>query len=152
MPPSPKKAKRPRGRPRAPIDWAYVDQLILSGCNGAQIAGALDMHPISFYKRFEEEKNEIFTNYQPIREKGGQAIILHKQMSVAKNGNVQMLMFLGKERCGQGRKLEIDDPESIAQLEILLLQLKMQQEKKTAERLNKKMDADDKEASDVQEA
>src|SRR5258706_13001922 len=33
----------------------------------------------------------------------GQAVVLHEQMKSVRKGNVQMLIHLGKERCGQNK-------------------------------------------------
>lgn len=91
----------PAHRPLIPIDWDYVDELIEAGANGVQIAGACKMHPVTFYERFQREKGVSFTIYSSTMEPGGQAVVLHEQMKSIRKGNVQMLIHLGKERCGQ---------------------------------------------------
>ncbi len=91
----------PPHRPLKPIDWDYVDELIEAGANGMQIAGACKMHHNTFYERFQIEKGTAFTEYRSSREPGGQAVVLYEQMKSVRKGNVQMLIHLGKERCGQ---------------------------------------------------
>ena len=93
------------GRPIKPINWDIVDELLLSGCSGAQIAGQFDMHPETFYERCQIEKGTGFTGYSSTRTAKGEAILKHHQYKKAigktKDGDTTLLVHLGKCRLGQ---------------------------------------------------
>ena len=89
------------GRPIKPIDWALVDELLMAGCTGPEIAPHFDMHPTTFYERVSLEKGMNFTNYSQDKKCKGDSILKHAQYKYAAKGNVPLLMFLGKVRLAQ---------------------------------------------------
>lgn len=89
------------GRPEKPIDWKIVDELLMAGCNGSQIAGEFDMHAETFYVKCQQEHNIGFTGYSLSKMQQGEARLKHKQYTQALKGNTQLLMFLGKVRLNQ---------------------------------------------------
>ena len=57
------KAKK-NGRPETPIDWKQVENLLMAGCLGTEVAAALGIHPDTLYLRVVSElKYESFTAY-----------------------------------------------------------------------------------------
>jgi len=119
-----KSTGKPKHRPLIPIDWKAVDQMILSGLNGRQIAGLLDISDDTFYERFQIEKGSSFSGYRPLRKEGGDGMILMRQFKSAMNGNTQMLKLLGEERLGQGKKDMIGNEKMDIQLQAVMNQLK----------------------------
>lgn len=97
---------RPSQRPEAEIDWNKVDMMILAGCSGSEIAGAMPkpIHPDTFYRRFEKEYGMGFSEYSPERKEGGKGNVRLKQYISALQGNTQMLKTLGEEWLGQGKR------------------------------------------------
>lgn len=95
---------KPSYRPLIPIDWKLVDQMVLSGCSGLEIAGSLDIHHDTFYDRFRIEKGVSFSEYSPSRKMGGMGMLRAKQFQCAMRGNTQMLKTLGEELLGQGKR------------------------------------------------
>lgn len=91
------------GRPLIKIDWNLVDQLIEADCSGVEIAACFDIHYDTFYDRFKELYGIPFSEARPRKEPQGKAMIKLTQYKLAKQGNIQMLTLLGKERCGQGK-------------------------------------------------
>jgi hypothetical protein len=92
-------------RPGVTIDWAKVDDLLLAGCLGTEVAAYFGCHPETFYKRVEEEKGIGFTEYRQIKKSKGESILRSVQYARAigatKAGNDTMLIWLGKNRLNQ---------------------------------------------------
>ena len=88
-------------RPEKPIDWAKVDQLLMAGCTGTEIAPHFDMHYETFYDRVKAKYNVGFTEYCAIKKQQGNSLLKVKQFDVALKGDKTMLVWLGKQRLGQ---------------------------------------------------
>jgi len=89
------------GRPQKVIDWKIVDDLLLAGCSGAQIAGEFDMHPETFYLKCQQQHKIGFTGYSSTKILQGEGRLKYKQYTQALKGNTQLLIHLGKTRLGQ---------------------------------------------------
>lgn len=104
MPRPPKKIKRQSCRPQIPLDWSVIDKYLEAGCTGVEIASAVGCHSKTLYDRCEQEKGVSFTTYAAEKKACGDALIRAKQLAFAmtgKNGNLGMLIWLGKNRLGQ---------------------------------------------------
>lgn len=115
--------KRQPYRPVIPIDWKLVENMILSGCNGREISGALGVCTDTFYDRFTIEKGVTFSEYLPNRRPGGLGMVKLKQFQSAMRGSNQMLTLLGKEWLGQGKR---DDDEGSEARTIICLSEKFE--------------------------
>jgi len=107
MPRAPREKKAPH-RPPIKIDWNIVDKYLEAGCLGTEIASVIGCHPQTFYDRCIMEKGMGFTEYMQSKRATGDALLRAKQYAYAmtgKNGNLGMLIWLGKNRLGQK-----DDP------------------------------------------
>ncbi len=93
--------KKGAGRPEIPIDWNKVDELLVGGCTGVQVAAYIGMHPETFYDRCVKENGTNFTDYAYPKKQKGNSLLHSKQLEVALSGNVTMLIWLGKQRLGQ---------------------------------------------------
>lgn len=96
-------------RPEKPIDWKLVDDLLLAGCHGTEIAPHFDMHPDTFYRRVEEQYNMGFTDYSSQKKFKGDSILRAVQYKKAVKGDNSMLIWLGKNRLKQ-----TDSPQEIS--------------------------------------
>lgn len=94
-------------RPEKPIDWAKVDQLLMAGCKGTQIAPHFDMHPETFYDRVKEKHGVGFTEYCALKKDHGDSLLHAKQFEKALKGDNTMLVWLGKNRMGQKDREEL---------------------------------------------
>lgn len=121
VPPVSKKGRRGNppgmGRPRAKIDWDKVDQWLIAGATGTQIAASLGTHPDTLYLNCERDHKMTFSAYSHEKRSIGDRLIHAAQFELAvKNKNATMLIWLGKQRCGQ--KERDDDiqvtPETLA--------------------------------------
>lgn len=100
------------GRPEKTIDWNVVEQYLVDGCTGTQIAQIFGMHPDTLYRRYQSEFGENFSDFSQTSLQKGNQILLSKQLDVAKSGNTTMLIWLGKQRLGQREQF----PETANQL------------------------------------
>jgi hypothetical protein len=98
-----KSSGKPTGCPLIPIDWKLVDQMILAGSSGIEIAGALDVCHDTFYDRFRIEHGVAFSAYRAKRRFGGHGMLRIKQFQSAMRGNTAMMKILGEEWLGQGK-------------------------------------------------
>ena len=58
-----KVVKNKAGRAEITIDWKQVENLLMAGCSGAEIAASLGMHPETLYDRVVKEFKISFTDY-----------------------------------------------------------------------------------------
>jgi predicted metal-binding transcription factor (methanogenesis marker protein 9) len=88
-------------RPEKPIDWKRVDELLMCGCLGTEIAACFDMHPTTFYERVADKYKMSFTNYMSQKRSHGDTLLREAQHKKALKGDNSMLIWLGKNRLGQ---------------------------------------------------
>lgn len=93
------KPKRKPGRPKKDISVAMVRSLAKIGCTYAEMAGILKCSSATLYMRFQTEIEQETENLKKS--------LRRKQLAVARQGNVQMLIWLGKQYLGQRDKSEI---------------------------------------------
>lgn len=103
-----KRKKRGVGAPHKIIDWAIVEELMEAGCSGVEIAAYFDVCNQTFYERVANEKKMTYTDYKEKMVQRGNIPLKKKQYDEALNGNVTLLIWLGKCRLGQ-----TDKPQSI---------------------------------------
>jgi hypothetical protein len=89
------------GRPEKPIDWNKVDQLLMSGCTGPQIAPHFDISPKTLYEKVFDKFNVNFTQYSALKKEQGISLLLAKQFEKAMKGDNTMLIWVGKQLAGQ---------------------------------------------------
>lgn len=90
------------GRSEKKVDWKLVDTLLISGCNGTEIAAHFNMHHDTFYRKIEEEYKTSFTAYSQIKRQEGDSLLRHAQFQKAVQGKDNtMLIWLGKNRLKQ---------------------------------------------------
>ena len=110
-----KMIKRGAGRPRVKIDWDDVGKLLMAGAKGTSIAARLGIHPETLYDACVRDNKIGFSEYSQQKKQEGDDAILTQQFRAAMNGNVPMLIFLGKARLGQQEthahevKMQVED-------------------------------------------
>lgn len=105
-----KNNKRPTGRPRAEIDWKIVDDLLMAGCLGTEVAAFIGVYPDTLYNRCEEEKLTTFTAYLQQKKQSGDSLLKKAQFDKAigntDKGDNTLLIWLGKVRLEQKETTE----------------------------------------------
>lgn len=93
------------GRPEADIHWKTVEDLLVSGCSGADIAGYLGMEPNTIYRRCEKDHGIPFSQYsRQFYAKGDSLLRAHqfaKALGKTNEGDNTLLIWLGKTRLKQ---------------------------------------------------
>lgn len=88
-------------RPEIPIDWKLVDDMLIDGCTGTEIASTVGMHPETFYDRVVKKFSIGFTEYKTQKQAVGDGLVRRAQMKKALKGDSTMLIWLGKQKLGQ---------------------------------------------------
>ncbi len=93
------------GRYEKEIDWDKVDELLVSGCLGTEIAAEFNMHHDTFYRRVEKEHGISFTAYSAEKHAKGEQILrdvqFKKAIGLTELGDNTLLIWLGKTRLKQ---------------------------------------------------
>lgn len=89
------------------LDWKKIDELLIAGCTGTEIAGYFGIHPDTLYLRCQKEKSMGFSAYaQEKRSKGDSILRAHqyaKALGLTDKGDNTLLIWLGKTRLAQER-------------------------------------------------
>lgn len=103
------KAKK-NGRPETPIDWKQVENLLMAGCLGTEVAASIGISEDTLYRRVVKElKYESFTAYAVNFRQKGDSLLKAKQFeSAIKDKNIPMQIWLGKQRLGQKDKTDLE--------------------------------------------
>lgn len=98
-----KPSGRPNGRTSKEknIDWDKVDQLLIAGCLGTEIAPHFDMHPETFYDHVLRKYGICFSEYSFKKKSQGDSLLRAKQFEKALKGENTLLIWLGKNRLNQ---------------------------------------------------
>ncbi len=88
-------------RPEKPIDWKRVDELLMAGCLGTEIASHFDMHHETFYNRIQQQYGMGFTAYCSEKRAKGDSLLRETQYKKALKNDNSMLIWLGKQRLEQ---------------------------------------------------
>jgi hypothetical protein len=134
----PRKKKKPltdNGRPGKKIDWNLVDDLLLSGCQGTEIAPHFDIHPDTLYQRVAREKGMSFSDYSAQKKCQGESILrdvqFKKAIGAREKGDNSLLIWLGKNRLGQKETNEITvSPDTVKNFSNVMEQLSDLQSKR----------------------
>lgn len=125
------KKKRPAmpgaGRPEIEIDMKVVDDLLISGCNGCQVAAYLGVHEDTLYNQIKRNYGINFSDYTAKKRSKGDAMIHAAQFRKALKQDNTMMVWLGKNRLGQ-RDTPVEmgvSAETMSQFGAVLSQLKL---------------------------
>jgi hypothetical protein len=112
-------------RPHKNIDWELVDELLIAGCEGSEIAPCFDMHRNTFYDRVALQYGMSFTDYQQEKRSQGCGSLRKMQWDKACLGDTTMMVWLGKNRLKQSDSpQEVNvSPETMNQFSTLMNQL-----------------------------
>ena len=127
------RAKRPlitpNGRPKIGIDWEFVDELLMAGCHGTEVAAAIGIHHETLYDRVVLEKGVGFSEYSRIKSADGDRLLRKVQFDTATvDKNVTMQIWLGKQRLGQKENHDVVSTPNDQKLDALLADIKAMKE------------------------
>jgi len=101
------------GRPPKPIDWEQFDKLCKIQCSLREIAAWFECSEDTIERRCESEKNMSFADYANEKRALGKVTLKRRQYEVAMEGNIPMLIWLGKNWLEQYDKQDIEIKETI---------------------------------------
>jgi hypothetical protein len=109
-----KKGEMPRkaGRPKIELEdlnvdgWKLLDSLIVWSAHQAYIADELGISEDTLNRRIQEKHGCNFAEYRNKRKEKLRINIKKKQYEQAMGGNTSMLIWLGKNECGQSDRIE----------------------------------------------
>ena len=104
-------------RPEKEIHWESVERMMEAGNSARSIYTHFRMDKDTFYDRFKKEYGKNFSDYSDALDEDGKSNIRLMQYTKAVQGNIQMLIWLGKVRLGQ-REPEPAQAVPPAQIEI----------------------------------
>jgi hypothetical protein len=91
----------PPGAPKANLDWDEIGKLLAFGCKTTKIASQFGVSERTLYTRCEQDLNIKYTEFSQGKRSKGDNILQAKQFQEAMNGNITMLIWLGKQRLEQ---------------------------------------------------
>ncbi len=94
------KIKFKPGRPAKVIDWQLVDNLLMAGCSGKEIAGNFGIIPDTLYDNVAARYNVSFTEYQQSMRAKGLGLLRAKSFDKAFKGDNTQLNINLKTFCG----------------------------------------------------
>lgn len=91
------------------IDWKQVENLLMAGCSGVEIAASLGIHENTLYKRCKNDLKVEFVAFSQQNKAKGDNLLRAKQFeSAVKDKNIPMQIWLGKNRLNQTDKNQTD--------------------------------------------
>lgn len=94
------------GRPRIEIDFDLLDSLCGIQCTQKEIISILECNEDTVNTRIKEKTGLTFSEYYKEKSAKGKSSIRRMQYKKAMEGNVVMLIWLGKNWLGQSDKQE----------------------------------------------
>lgn len=129
-------------RPQADLDWKKIDDLLISGCSGREIAAYLGLNPHTVYDRCLADHGIMFDAYsQQKRAKGDSILRAHqfaKALGKTTEGDNTLLIWLGKNRLKQAEspsELTVNDG-TLAQFNELMTQISSLQSARKSDEIN----------------
>lgn len=101
--------KKRKAKKSDAINWPQAEKLAMIHCTSDEIGGFFDMSGTSFCDAIKTKYNETFTEWAERFRAHTRMAIRKQQLQLALNGNVKMLIHLGKQYCGQAEKVETDN-------------------------------------------
>ena len=95
------------GRPKVKIDWHEVGEMLKCGCDATVIATTIGVSTDTLYTRSKLDNKLDFSAFSQQKRAQGNDLLRRKQFELALDGNISMLIWLGKNRLGQTDKQEV---------------------------------------------
>lgn len=110
-----KKDKRPKTRGEIPLDWTRLNQYLELGARLIDCSEFLSVSEDKIQDQIKRHHAMTFMEYRDKKMAKMRLRVLQKQFDVAMQGNVAMLIWLGKQILGQTEKIEQQNTETTPQ-------------------------------------
>lgn len=104
------------GRKRKEINFEQAEKLAGIQCTMLEIASFFDMTDDTLRTRLKENYGLTFQEWFDVYSSPGKISIRREQFRMAEKGSVPMLIWLGKQYCGQSDKIDKPGREELYQL------------------------------------
>jgi hypothetical protein len=94
-------------RKTIPIDWEVATMLCGMQCTKVEVAAVLKISEDTLERALKREKNTTFSEFYEQHQASGKASLRRMQWESARNGNVTMQIWLGKQVLGQTDRTDI---------------------------------------------
>ncbi len=111
-------AKNKGGRPKYEIDYKTLLGLCKLQCTGEECAAVLEVDYDTLNNRLKEDGEGGFSDFFKKHSAGGRASLRRRQFKAADDGNVTMLIWLGKQYLGQTDRMEQKQDEDALPIEV----------------------------------
>jgi hypothetical protein len=115
---APKTLKNPQGAgaKKIEIDWSQFNKLCTIQCTLAEMASYFDCSEDTIENKVKEEHGVKFSEYYAQKRGKGKVSLRRTQFTKAMEGNIVMLIWLGKQYLGQVDKAEsqVDGNQSLS--------------------------------------
>lgn len=101
------KTKDKEGRPLIEFDWGEFKSLCKLQCTLIEIAGWFKCSEKTIERACKREQEMSFVDYYKKHSQEGKISLRRQQYKKAMEGNITMLIWLGKQMLGQADKSEI---------------------------------------------
>lgn len=95
------------GRPPTEINWEALDGVLQLGARLIDCVDLVGVSDVTIQNKIKEKYGLTFSEYRELKMSKMRMKLLQKQYEVAMNGNVALLIWLGKQHLGQSDKQEI---------------------------------------------
>ena len=106
------KNQKKTGRPQKEIDEKLFENLCAIFCTQEEIAGIFDCSIDTINNWCKRTYGETFSDTYKKKSAKGKTSLRRWQFKAAENGNVSMMIFLGKNYLGQSDRAEIEVPDT----------------------------------------
>lgn len=106
------KNKKRTGRPKKEIDENLFENLCAIFCTQEEIAGIFNCSIDTINNWCKRTYGETFSETFKKKSAKGKTSLRRWQFKAAENGNVSMMIFLGKNYLGQSDRTEIEVPDT----------------------------------------
>lgn len=110
---------RTKGAVSKEIDWKWFKKLCAMCCTSKEIANAFEMSDRNLFNRCQDKFGKGFRELYDEFSAEGKISIRRKQFEVAMEGNVPMLIWLGKQVLGQ-RDMKDDGEKAITEVKVTM--------------------------------
>lgn len=93
-------------RKKIHIDWEIVNELLEAGCNGQEVSAYLGVTDDTLNNRCKEVYKLVFSEYAIKYKNKGNGMLRIAQFKSALAGNVNMQIWLGKQRLNQYEQIQ----------------------------------------------
>lgn len=87
------------------IDWDQVDEWLIAGADGIEVASALGIHPDTLYMRCKKERNTDFSDYRAQKRAIGMSSLRVARYKMAvEDRHPTMMIWLSKQMLNETDK------------------------------------------------